>query len=1030
MQPAGSFIRTGPLRTPMAMLTGMDKPAEMTSYEYRQLLAEDLTSRGSAALALPVAMAPGLATIGVGWKAWGTGMTAFGAGIRGAAGVAQGAAWRGAGGIFSGFGAAGIRGIPKMLPGFARGVLGSGVGLGATAATGGLAAIAYAGYQATESMISGMAEHTQAERYLRQTDWRTLPGISAGERRDLAREMVNIGTETKGGFGQVMKIAEAGGQAGLFNAVTSAEDYASNLKQLTKMSTRVSEILRSSLDDSIKVLGQLRQQGFNSPSQLLSAASGLRMYGAAAGMTPVEMLEFQDMGAQMARRAGLPTAAGAQNAAFTAAFVRSGVGAGVISPTAVAQAGGSAALTQGIVSFQNQVLQSGYGRAVMGASMTPGGRLDPQALNKIISGKVPLWGIAGQVGQRLTDPQAGVIYRANREEMAGELTPQQTFGIAVSGAVSAAGMLPQGMFRGPQGPLARASAIQTIMTRQFGIDRAVARPIAQLAAQPEGIEKLMERMNRSMVQERIRTEVGWQPMTKEFVAPVKEALTELKQVFQSTFKGIGIDIKEAFAQPFRDIAEYPMRKAGVGTWDIAPYAIPAMEAMPAGELKEMIRRTEPPVGTDPAYWKAKRSIAQKAHLVTEYREIMAKDTDLKGTREGLLRVLKGIPKGEEARIIYAKQASQEIFNLLVPDKKDQGTESSGALKDVIYNSVLTGNSRELAKIAPEIAQQWNRTKGLQFNVTLGGMLDDWEKSKTGFKDGKMATSSDMIDYATEQGMDKTIEDIDQMRKNFATVQHRLAKKESDYKTTVKLSYKVLALAPTPLGEKPTQYHYRAMMKAIKEGDIDVLRSLEGQFLRQDTEGAKKAAKFAHDTHGMLTGYNARKMFGDRMTEIEASGLWGIYQRSKDEKDQFKPKMKLNFEEWRKLYKAQSTTTSDQKQLLNELSMVPGTEGLVTQEMLETGEVSRREMGIIRRDFPRTVEGERQPIEISTGAVEGIGKWLAKPITYAPPSKPGEAMPVPGGALAIGGPVELEVAEINWKSSQILAHLSMKLGITN
>ena len=658
----------------------------------------------------------------------------------------------------------------------------------------------------------------------------------------------------------------------------------------------------------------------------------------------------------------------------------------------------------------------------------------PTSFNRIISGEVPLWGLGGQVGQRLTDPRSGIIYQANRQEMAGEMTPQQTIGLAASGAISAAGMLPQGMFRGPQGQTARASAIQLIMTRQFGIERDIARPIAQLVAQPEGMEKLMERMNRSMVQERIRTEVGWKPMTQEFIAPVKEALTDLKQVFQSTFKGIGIDIKEAFAQPFRDIAEYPMRKAGVGTWDIAPYTIPAMEAMPAGELEEMMKRVEPPVGRDPAYWDAKRSIAQKAHLVTEYRKIMAKDTDIGETRKDIMRVIEGVPGkkvkgGLEARREYVEAAAEKIFKLLVPDEKDRKMGSIAAFKGLIKNSLLTGNTQQLAKISPEIAQQWDRTKGLQFSVTLANVLDNWEESETAFKTGRMATSSDMVDYATEQGMDKTIKDIDQMRKDFATQQHSLAKGESAYKTTQKLRYSALALAPTPFGEEPTQYYYRKTMKAIKEGDIDVLRSLEAQFLTQDTEGAEKAAKFVRDTRGGFSGYAARRMFGDRMTEVESSGLWGIYQRSKDEKDQFKPKMEVHFEEWRKLYNAQSTKASDQKQLVKELSMVPGAEDLVTPEMLETGEVSRREMAIFRRDFPKTAEGERQPVEISTGVVEKVGKWLAKPITYAPPSKPGEAMPVPGGALAIGGPPELAIAEINWKSSQILAQIAMDLGIS-
>lgn len=386
---------------------GMDIPRTTTSYEYQELAARDLGQRiGNAATMTGLyggaAMASwhaGTAAVGAGWK--------YGKAL----GQASSLAAR------IGTGAAGIAG----------GVAGVAVGLAPLMALD----------MAVGDVSQNVRDRQDISNFLEASSFRYATGtgsdidrfMGAGFNRDarnrIGQNMSNISMNDNFYSMQDLKgVLESGTELGLFSGARDAETFNKKFKELTDTLKTVTRTLHTSLEEGMRTIKELKDQGFTPGTNMQQAVMTADTLGISSGRTAAEMLTIGRQGSEMVRGTGIALSTGSTMLQQTTAMVDMMRASGAMTAEMVNQGGGTGAIGQSLMATSLNYMNSNMGRGFMMGMLGPGGQFDPTKFSQLASGDLSGMQIYDMATSSMSDPRNYIRSVANRNENARQMTSQ------------------------------------------------------------------------------------------------------------------------------------------------------------------------------------------------------------------------------------------------------------------------------------------------------------------------------------------------------------------------------------------------------------------------------------------------------------------------------------------------------------------------------------------------------------------------------------------------------------------------------
>jgi hypothetical protein len=208
--------------------------------------------------------------------------------------------------------------------------------------------------------------------------------------------------DTQNRFNQqdVMKIAELGSQNELMQGVGSPTQMRDRVRDIAKSVSAFMELAQEpDIQRAISTMGQLRSSGLNL-SETLQAVSHGRMFARMAGTSFQDLISVGGaLGSQTFQSMGLSQGLGTQVGMSNYGMARAAQNAGSLSPQMMNLMGGA----QGYANMNNMFSGTMLQMPMMAPGMmTPGGGLNANALQQMMSGQMSMFGMTGRGANMLT----------------------------------------------------------------------------------------------------------------------------------------------------------------------------------------------------------------------------------------------------------------------------------------------------------------------------------------------------------------------------------------------------------------------------------------------------------------------------------------------------------------------------------------------------------------------------------------------------------------------------------------------------
>ena len=231
-------------------------------------------------------------------------------------------------------------------------------------------------------------------------------GFGSSTRRKIAREF--RGGDLK--MGDYADIIEYGTEYGLFQGMTTPEQFTETVKSAAKQIKVLMKVLRETdVRDAIKDVATFRQWGVPQ-GQTISFAMHADAVGRAVGLTSQGVMGHMAAGAQWAQQRGMLGATGARIVSSGFLMGRAIQEAGVMSDEDVIRYGGAEALGQRASAGLAEMAAKPHTQFLQMALSKKGAdgkyALDEDAYNKFMSGKMSLYDIQLEAGRKVRqDPR-------------------------------------------------------------------------------------------------------------------------------------------------------------------------------------------------------------------------------------------------------------------------------------------------------------------------------------------------------------------------------------------------------------------------------------------------------------------------------------------------------------------------------------------------------------------------------------------------------------------------------------------------
>lgn len=290
---------------------------------------------------------------------------------------------------------------------------GSSMFLGAAGAMGGTAGLlsgvalaaapVYAAYKggqfALNNMYQGGMNYIQGQNLANQMAPSVAPTQSLAGGYSLSNTLQDISRST--GFGQddIARAARELDAQRLFQTTKDMKEFKDKLGTAMKAVKEIASVTKTSIDDAVKMFGELRAQGFYNTADIQSQSALTQARASITGMGLNTTLAVGGMGTQMARQMGLKGSVGSDLANRNLTGVSLALRSGALSEAEVMEMGGVEQVGLSQTSAQMRFLSTARGRTMIAGMMGAGGKMDPDRVRKVLSGNMTLEDLVTQTAE-------------------------------------------------------------------------------------------------------------------------------------------------------------------------------------------------------------------------------------------------------------------------------------------------------------------------------------------------------------------------------------------------------------------------------------------------------------------------------------------------------------------------------------------------------------------------------------------------------------------------------------------------------
>jgi len=338
---------------------------------------------------------------------------AFGGGGSWAAGRGALGAMKTAWGGFTGAKtAAGVGRASLSLGRAAMGVAGAGaVGLAAAAAP-----IA-AGLAITEGMIQTGEQvfHGAHQGMVGKGLMASIGGQFGGNQHhgaNVGKLLADQGRDIGKGVGQMADMVREMDSMKLFQTTRDVKEFKERFTKIMDTVKEVASTMQTSVDDALKMVGELRTQGFYTTSDIKAASLRQTAREIMSGLSTGDMVNAGRFGTQYARQLGMKGRHGSDFAQQQTAGVAYAMRQGYLSEEDVMEAGGVGQVGAGMAARQMRFLSSSRGRVMIANMLGEGNEMDMGRVNSFLSGDKSLESMVTGASNR----GLGTLHRAGTAE--------------------------------------------------------------------------------------------------------------------------------------------------------------------------------------------------------------------------------------------------------------------------------------------------------------------------------------------------------------------------------------------------------------------------------------------------------------------------------------------------------------------------------------------------------------------------------------------------------------------------------------
>lgn len=295
--------------------------------------------------------------------------------------------------------ATGLRmgGMANTAMGIAGGAVG-GLGVGAIGA-----AAAYGLYKGgqfvSSNLYQGGASYVQGQNLAAQFAPSVAPGQTLTPGYSLASTMRGISNSTGFSEDEVARAARELDAQKLFQTTKDMKEFKEKLGTAMKAVKEIASVTKTSIDDAVKMFGDLRAQGFYNTADIQSQSALTQARASITGLGLGTTLAVGGVGTQMARQMGLRGRVGSDLAQRNVTGVSLALRSGALSEEEVTEMGGVEAVGLSQTEAQMRFLSSARGRTMIAGMMGAGGKMDPNRIRKVLSGNMTLEDLVTQTAE-------------------------------------------------------------------------------------------------------------------------------------------------------------------------------------------------------------------------------------------------------------------------------------------------------------------------------------------------------------------------------------------------------------------------------------------------------------------------------------------------------------------------------------------------------------------------------------------------------------------------------------------------------
>lgn len=280
----------------------------------------------------------------------------------------------------------------------ASSMLGAGAGAlaGATLAALPMYAAYKGGQAALSNMYQGGLNYVQGQNFASQFAPSVAPGQSV---QNYSFDLQGLSNSTNMGMGDISRIARELDAQKLFQTTKDMKEFKDKLGTALKAVKEIASVTKTSIDDAVKMFGDLRAQGFYNTADIQAQAAVTQSRASITGLGLGTTLAVGGVGTQMARSMGLRGRVGSDLAQRNVTGVSLALRSGALSEEQVMEMGGVEEVGLAQANAQMRFLSTARGRTMIAGMMGAGGKMDPNRIRSVLSGNMTLEDLVTQTAE-------------------------------------------------------------------------------------------------------------------------------------------------------------------------------------------------------------------------------------------------------------------------------------------------------------------------------------------------------------------------------------------------------------------------------------------------------------------------------------------------------------------------------------------------------------------------------------------------------------------------------------------------------